>query len=643
MITIVAAIILIAVAVVAITMSNDDDGGTDITESAAESFTDSYDGSFGVYEIKESAQGSTVVSTANDVDKHPSSDIVFLKSDDVVNLFKNAKNELMSKISTMKSGDEAAFVEISGSDKFTEFYGMRCDVSEDSAEYTLVYFVAYVDDMLVDAYTSPQVHADGYALEYEVTLLVNAIADAVCIDDKVESADLVLLDPEFSALLYVYGNANNDGVIDSADVEFVENIVNGKVVWDKDANPLADVNNDGEITPEDAEAIRDIIGATTDSKVVVKNLNRYSKGDYWTETSYPIDSLAMTGSGNMFMMAKHVGIVDEIKAISYYGTIDPSLYPEYQKFFVDHDKAWDLSSSYEYRIGNSSTRIYKEVLTNHITKDGVTAVFSSDNATYLSGSKSSMSEKQIEENGVDVIRFKSASTDPAEYLSDLYMFAFLTGSDSDGIDLLASWYSDIIEELNSKLEAKVGVDINQKNIAVSSANKYIKSEDGTITNYNYISSNTSDYTSAVVAAGGHFALEDYDFKGSSSSSKMTDLGEWLVNYDIDELILIKTGSGFSWYGGTALTDGLDTLRSCAQAFTNTSMYYNGNIHIISGDMPIILRTLYAANILYSDVFGSDWVDENNKEYCTKFLGMSESDLEGGIWSVSMSDLGLKGH
>ena len=208
---------------------------------------------------------------------------------------------------------------------------------------------------------------------------------------------------------------------------------------------------------------------------------------------------------------------------------------------------------------------------------------------------------------------------------------------------MTTWYQNTIKDLNTVLKDNIGKGTDQVNIAVSSSATYSKTSDGKVTTTNYISSGTSDYTASVVSAGGNFALKDYDFGTSTSSGKMTDLGKWLVDYKIDKLIVSKTGSAFSWYGGTALTDGLKTVQSCALAFSDTEAFYNNEVYVLSGDMPILLRTVYAACILYPDLFTKAWADNYNVQHCTQFLGIDENTVRSGSYYLSMADMGLSGH
>lgn len=480
-----------------------------------------------------------------------------------------------------------------------------------------------------------------------VIILIAAVSAIVATggDKNKSSATLELLDENFSPTLEVYGNVNEDLVIDEKDVEVLENALKNGTA---SSLRLADANGNGKVDQKDVEYIKQIISATPDNQVVVKHLNRYTKGDYWQESKYPINSLATSASANIIMMMKYAGINDKIKAVSYYGKIDSTMYSDYQYLFSDYGGKFDVNNTYKYRVGASAGYFSAELLTNHINQDKITAIVTGDNAqAYLSGPADKhaygITEAKAKELGLSVIRIAAASPDPSMYLSDLALLAFMTQSDSSKIADMTTWYQNTIKDLNTVLKDNIGKGTDQVNIAVSSSATYSKTSDGKVTTTNYISSGTSDYTASVVSAGGNFALKDYDFGTSTSSGKMTDLGKWLVDYKIDKLIVSKTGSAFSWYGGTALTDGLKTVQSCALAFSDTEAFYNNEVYVLSGDMPILLRTVYAACILYPDLFTKAWADNYNVQHCTQFLGIDENTVRSGSYYLSMADMGLSGH
>jgi len=64
---------------------------------------------------------------------------------------------------------------------------------------------------------------------------------------------------EIDAALEVYGNADNDYKIDSADKTIIQNIIDKKDGYTLEKYPLADANYDGSVTSADIEIVNAII------------------------------------------------------------------------------------------------------------------------------------------------------------------------------------------------------------------------------------------------------------------------------------------------------------------------------------------------------------------------------------------------
>lgn len=468
-------------------------------------------------------------------------------------------------------------------------------------------------------------------------------------NDKATGVKLDLLNSELSPTLEVYGNVNEDLVIDEKDVQALQKAIEENKTADY---KYADANFDGVVNADDVTYINKIINASLSDPVEIKHIQRYTNGDYYLKegrsTTIPTNAVCATAAANMLTMFKHIGILDEIKCVAWYSAVDPVLLSDYTKFFCDKTFSKDGTGSYTYRVGGSAGYFSEELLTNHINNDHITAIITADNASsYLSGASKSytygITEDKAYELGLDVIRVAPASSDFESFLSDLALLALVTGKATSKIATLETWLESTIGEINTKLTENVknGGDMKQVAAAATSMATYSKSSDGTVSTYNYISSKTSDYSLAVMGAGGKFVMDSYDFKGSSSSAKMEDLGKWLSEYPIDDILIYKTGSGFSWYKGEASTQ--DVVKGCALAFSDSEPYYNNNVYVLSGDMPVILRTIYAATIMYNSLFSKDWADGKNVDYSTTFLGLSEETVKAGQYYVTMSDLGLKGH
>jgi ABC-type Fe3+-hydroxamate transport system substrate-binding protein len=188
---------------------------------------------------------------------------------------------------------------------------------------------------------------------------------------------------------------------------------------------------------------------------------------------------------------------------------------------------------------------------------------------------------------------------------------------------LISWYENFLTGLNNKLDG-----IKNKVSAVAAS-----SNDG-------VSTNSSDYTDVLRAAGATFPLMDID-DASSSVTYNGSSDTWLNSYDLDYVICLRTSNtGYSWYGGTALTDGSSTLKTYVNNWRTLECYEKNHVYVICGDMPVMLRIAYVAQTLYEDVFGQDYAYNVNVEFVEKFFGWDESMIKGKPFVVSMEDLGV---
>jgi ABC-type Fe3+-hydroxamate transport system substrate-binding protein len=273
-----------------------------------------------------------------------------------------------------------------------------------------------------------------------------------------------------------------------------------------------------------------------------------------------------------------------------------------------------------------------EKVSNLVDTQGVTAIITADNRTYVTN------ESTFEAAGVDVIRIMPSAVDTTDYMQTVLMIAFLFDAGQGYMQKcteLIQWYEDFFTDLNNKLSH-----VKDKVSAVTASSN------------NAISSNTSDYTNVLLAAGATYPLDGIDWGGSASKTYDVNNGDtWLNSYDIDYIIPIRTSvdvtgvsasapSAFSWYGGTALTDGKATLSLYMSYFRTTQSYHNDDVYIVCGDMPVVLRIAYVAEVLYPDAVGENFAYNYNLEFVEKFFGWNEDAIKGKPFCVSMSDLGI---
>ncbi|MDR0508750.1 MAG: dockerin type I repeat-containing protein [Candidatus Methanoplasma sp.] len=415
---------------------------------------------------------------------------------------------------------------------------------------------------------------------------------------------------EIDAQLEVFGNANGDNTIDQADLDLIQDIIKGEKSFEN--YPLADADCNGVVNQLDYNLTNSIINASSNNRVRINILNHYDGGTLVETVMYPVTSAVATGAANTILIFKYLGIVNEIKGLSWAGAPDAFLFSEYQHLVTESK-----------RLETSATRMSVEKVSELVTSDKVSAIVTADNRTYVTNAGT------FKQMGVDTIRVTPAAVDSSDYMSTVLMIAFLFDTDGKGYmqkcSELISWYEGFFTDLNSKLDG-----VKKKASAVTSSSNTA------------VSSNTSDYTDVLVAAGAVFPITGIDWAGSASKSYDYKEDTWLNVFKIDYLIPIRTSveGAFSWYEGTAITKGSSTLKNYMSFFQTLECYQKGNVYVVCGDMPVVLRIAYIAQILYPNIFGQDFAYNYNLEFVQKFFGWDESMVKNKPFYVSMSDVGL---
>ena len=421
----------------------------------------------------------------------------------------------------------------------------------------------------------------------------------------------------FSGSLEVLGNANGDGKIDLDDINVIQDIIDGKKSFAD--HPLADANNDGTVDNADIEKVQAILDATASSKekIWVINHTTDARETYITGVMYPITAAVATGSANSLLNFKYLGIHTELKGLSFGGTKpDTTLFYEFSTLLNGANLGVIPGGT------TSANNMHLESVAALKVSQGVSAVITADNKGYVEN------ETDLNGIGIDVIRVKASSPDQEEYNSALLMLAFLfdTGGKGymDRCEELIIWQNSFLDDLEKRIST-----VTDKVSAVPSSTQ------------GYFSTGTSEYTNVTAAAGATYPLEDYrDHASTSVAHNLTSGGTWFLAYDIDYIINIRASpTGYSWYGGTAL-DAAATIEAMFTQWSATECYSKNNVYLVCGDMPVILRIAYVAEILYPGLFENGYADALHLEFAKKFMGFSDSFMSGKKFAVSMADVGL---
>lgn len=382
---------------------------------------------------------------------------------------------------------------------------------------------------------------------------------------------------DIDAALKVYGNANNDYIIDSDDLDLIKDIISGDASFGE--HPLADANYDGAITQADVDLVQKIMNK---ENCTVYHINTCTAGDYVASTKWPIKSALATGAANGLLFLTMAGVKDMIHGISYTSTStpDPTLFPTFST----------MPS-----LSDSSTRMSIEAATPVIRQYNVTALITDKTASTIDN------EQEFEKLGVDVVRIAPAMVDANESASQLLLIGFLFGTETQAMQV-AEWQSNLQKYIDSKLEGVTKVTAVTTN--------------GNGKQGAWISAGMSDYKDVLLAAGAIYGIADDTRPNNYGSGDYFAGGDtWLYNYDFEYLISLRTGG---WYSGTV--DATEKYDESMLYLTHTEAYENGKAYVVVGDGPIPIRIAYCAAVMYPEIFSIDWADSVNQEFFEKYYG-----------------------
>lgn len=161
-----------------------------------------------------------------------------------------------------------------------------------------------------------------YAIIVVVIIVVAACAVVLVVSGDDDDDDDYTLSDYADVGVLIYGNANNDNYIDSEDVNFVQDIIDGNVTWDSDAYPFADADTDGDIDEDDIALIEKIIN---DEECTIYYLNYFEEVQ---AINFPlVDNNIMVTYWQQAEAMSILGHWDEVVVASAAVTLYPDLYP----------------------------------------------------------------------------------------------------------------------------------------------------------------------------------------------------------------------------------------------------------------------------------------------------------------------------
>lgn len=314
------------------------------------------------------------------------------------------------------------------------------------------------------------------------------------------------------AELKVYGNIDGNRVIDENDANMIRQLIeNGATASEY---KMADANNDGVIDEADLDVVNKVIAGESTTIWHVNQFDEDGDGNMdqpIVSTKFPITSAIAFGTGNNFLVTYALGIIDEIKGATISSSVDRGLYGD---VYCDESKV--------VKLGTSSTSITFEDgqagSSNVIAEENVTAVIANNNRSNLEN------EADFENAGIDVIRVAFASANPETMTHGVMLIGLLFQKVDKALQYV-DFQMKVLDTVNAAID-----DVRGTVSAIASSMT------------GYISVGDSDYKEYIELAGGSYGMDGHDF-GSTTSIKIVDYPE-VYTYGFDKIIHFRTAFNY---------------------------------------------------------------------------------------------------
>lgn len=388
-------------------------------------------------------------------------------------------------------------------------------------------------------------------------------------DDEDEHKDYSEID--VSTSLAVYGNANEDALINDYDVDILNDIINGKKSMSD--YPLADANRDGRITQEDVDIVKKLMNHEPCEvyAVCLDNSNNQTA----VKVNYPLDNIVVCDS-NMKATVLYVNGAEHVAGF----------------FKVNYPNL-------EAPLVEASTNLGDSLSTGWSNFTALDAKLASEGGVQAFMTSSSTSGLALEQQYVDDLNDASipflvfATTDVKDEISVSLLLGFLFGEDNE---VVAQRYAEESWKVLNRIESTTGkLSDSQKATAIS------------ITMGMYVSKNSSYNYDTIRAAGGlpYFEVNS-DFKAAFDVNKSTRIttGETLINYDdADCLVSIRSIDSKSSDLNATIVSTWDKYYTYFNDLDDyQSLIYVNNL------LPGAIKLAYIFEYMYPDLIGSGYGD-----------------------------------
>lgn len=377
--------------------------------------------------------------------------------------------------------------------------------------------------------------------------------------------------------LMIYGNADNDDYLDSHDVDYIQDIIDGK----KTVTKFADANCDGVVDSKDLEMVKRMVNRESMTIYYHNPLTDSSDA-----VSYPVKTIVPIVNETTVAM-KILGKVSDFAAT--YKVPDTRL-------FSDVDPSIPIITG--------SGKIDLEVLSG--TK--------CDAVVTMPAEKYVTNEDAIEKAGIQVLRFDFRDPDCAS--------AYLTAGYILGAEERSHQYAEFSDRVLGDIQEKT------KNV-----DKVVAGVFG----YNVIYGNTSGYGNMVVAAGGINGVDWTEHRKVSDGYEWlyNYKFDWICGR------VSSGGYDYDASNASDVADVKDKWDKHYNVYKLTDAVSQGHLMLLNTSTPDVIKAVYMAEQFYPSLFESGYADAIHQEYVDKFIDNLHSEgykVTDGEFCITQSDV-----
>ena len=391
--------------------------------------------------------------------------------------------------------------------------------------------------------------------------------------------------------LPVYGNANEDYLVDQEDVKLINSLID----TDVSDHPYADANGDGKITSEDADIVQKMINGEK-TKVRVLDQHIYDNGEvHIAEIEYPLDNVITINPDMLQLTFMFDG--DE-KVIGYVANRD-----SYSKTFYKADvngftqclgtTPRELKQTEWENIKNLDSELYNK-------GEGIGAILAYNDAA-LGDYKD-----DIERIGIPIIYIRC--TDPIYSIDAAMLLGFLFGPE---------YSTKAMNYANDCRKAIVDVTEAVEKLSDSERTRFVA-----LCMWKYISQHDSQYTKIGLQAGG---IDVPNLPGNGSSPLNDVEAITIYNGKVNYLMNCRTCDCTLVSPVSLFEDSrIDILKKSSE-FEN--MFY------VNLSMPTPCRIMYVASVFYPEIVSTNDAHKYFQTMVDKYLSYLNDTVEDGDFNV----------